>query len=130
MFKKRLWLAVCLGVWIVGFMVPRGRLYAQEKDMKNDLGLGFFSAYEPQEEVVRIFASYAEWEFKVEDIPEEKLLSIFPGSLVEFTFYPTETCYILTDIVDYAIPAPEEYEKIVEEYRRKRREMLDGKEGP
>ncbi len=109
---------------VMCIIILTGTSAAEERSV--DIGLGFFSEYNAVTDTLLIFASYSEWEFGIEGIGREQLERIIPGSLVEFTYYPGETRYIITDIINHAIPSPEEYQKIVDAYREKREKMLEG----
>ena len=102
-----------------------GAVSAEDRIM--DIGLGFFSGYYPERGTVVILASYKEWEFKTADIGPEELEGINPGSLVEFTFYAEPGGFTVTEITDYGLPTPKEYERIVADYNRKRK-MIPEKE--
>ena len=108
---------------VVAFLITAGIAGAEEK--QQDLGLGFFSGYNEEHNIVTILASYNEWDFAVEEIEAAVLTEISPGSLVEFTFYQNKDGYTVTDIVDYKMPTPREYEKIVLEYQRKRAALVE-----
>ncbi len=111
---------------VVVLLITAGIAGAEEKN--RDLGLGFFSGYNEERNIVTILASYNEWDFAVEEIEPAVLAEISPGSLVEFTFYQDSDGYIVTDIVDYNLPTPKEYEKIVIEYQRKRAALVEEQE--
>ncbi len=108
---------------VVAFLITAGIAGAEEK--QQDLGLGFFSGYNEEHNIVTILASYNEWDFAVEEIEAAVLTEISPGSLVEFTFYQNKDGYTVTDIVDYKMPTPREYEIIVLEYQRKRAALVE-----
>jgi hypothetical protein len=113
-------------VTVVVLLITAGIAGAEEKN--RDLGLGFFSGYNEELNIVTILASYNEWDFAVEEIEPAVLAAISPGSLVEFTFYQDRDAYIVTDIVDYNLPTPKEYERIVIEYQRKRAALMEERE--
>ena len=113
-------------VTVVVLLITAGIAGAEEKN--RDLGLGFFSGYNEELNIVTILASYNEWDFAVEEIEPAVLAAISPGSLVEFTFYQDRGGYIVTDIVDYNLPTPKEYERIVIEYQRKRAALMEERE--
>ena len=117
------------GILLFITMLLIGGLAGAEEPRK-DIGLGFFSGYNEERNTVTILASYNEWEFQVEKIEEEFLASISPGSLIEFTFYPDSSGYTVTEIINYKVPTPKEYEKIVADYQQRREKLLQKKKTP